>query len=98
MFAKEIADHKDELPPIFLDLMTPAERSHLKEGHIPPLDAQLGLAARARLNKDAREPQVFKLIRAASSSSPDKDEKVASPEPEVPGQPIGTADPSSSGL
>ena len=70
IFAEEISSQRDLIERTFLAFLTPGERRNMPPAFDPPFNAKLGLVARARLNRDAQELTVAKVIRARPTATP----------------------------
>ena len=70
----------------YRDLLTPTEKESMPDGFSPPFHAKLGLLARARLNRDARDLSVAKIIRAKPLDEPPPAGSIGSP-PANPAEP-----------
>ena len=66
MLSNDIQEERQRIESDFLTFMTRTERDSMAEDFEPPFHAKLGLIARARLNDDARDRRVVKIIRPKS--------------------------------
>lgn len=64
LFEDEVAQTRPQIEQNFLHYLTAAERSQVEIDWEPPFHAKLGLVARHRLNEDATDLQVAKVIKA----------------------------------
>lgn len=79
LFADEVCAHRSDIERNFANFLTPAERKSASTHFDPPIHATLGLIARARLNLDARDPVVAKVIRAKPVEEPAEPSQPAGP-------------------
>jgi hypothetical protein len=85
LFAEEIERMRPDLEANYLGYLTPEERASMRKDFVMSLDAKLGLVARARLNQDASDRVVAKVIRALPAQ--------ALPDGEEPVEPFGPPEP-----
>ena len=70
LFPDEIAALRPGVESNYLRYLTSTEQASMPAGFDPPFHAKLGLLARARLNHDARDLEVAKVIRAKPPGDP----------------------------
>jgi len=70
LFSEEIESQRPAIESSYLRYLTPAEKKSMPPEFDPPFHAKLGLVARARLNQDAADPVVVKVIRPKPIESP----------------------------
>lgn len=89
LFSDEIETKRTLLEEDFPAFLTAAERKSMPAGFNPPFHAKLGLLARFRLNHDARERTVAKIIRANAVAGPERqiDPVIPSEAPKAPEEP-----------
>lgn len=64
LFQDEIEETRSTIESEFIHYLTDAERSQMERNWEPPFQAKLGLMARQRLNEDANDLRIAKVIKA----------------------------------